>query len=94
MENLKKARLDKHISLIGVAKDIKIHRDTFSKIEKGESDLPARCLKRLATLYGLTLGEIVELHEKDREEFNKKSLIEQIGKAQKFLSKKDRISVI
>lgn len=94
MLNLKKLRVQKHISLVGVADDIKIHRDTFSRIEKGKSDLPTRCINRLATLYGTSPEVIIELHEKDIEYYNKQSLIEQMSEAQKFLNKKDRKSVI
>lgn len=93
MSNLKKLRIEKHISLVGVSNDIKIHRDTLSRIEKGCSDLPARCVKQLAFLYGTSPEVILELHAKDMEQYNKQSLIEQIGEAQKFLNKKDRNSV-
>ena len=90
MSNLKRLRIEKHISLIGVSNDIKIHRDTLSKIEKGGSDLPARCVKKLASLYGVSPKTIIEMHMKDIEQYNKESLIEQLDEAQKFLNKKDR----
>lgn len=93
MSNLRRLRTEKHISLTGVSNDIKIHRDTLSKIEKGGSDLPARCVKTLAFLYGTSPEVILELHTKDIEQYNKQSLIEQLGEAQKFLNKKDRKSV-
>lgn len=94
MLNLKKLRVEKHISLGGVANDIKIHRDTFSRIEKGKSDLPTRCIKQLAALYGTSPEVIIDLHEKDIQQYNKQSLIEQMSEAQKFLNKKDINSVL
>lgn len=92
--NLKRLRIDKHISLIGVAEDIKINRNTFSKIENGMTDLPARCLNKLSELYGKSVEDIIELHKKDIEEYRKKLLIEQLDEAQNFLSKNDRKSVV
>lgn len=91
--NLKKLRTEKHISLAGVAGDIEINRNTLSKIENGMSDLPARCLNKLSYLYGRSVEDIIMLHNKDIEEYRKKSLIGQLDEAQKFLSKNDRKSV-
>lgn len=89
--NLKQKRAEKHISLKGVSEEINIHRDTFSKIEKGLSDLPTRCINKIAFLYGTTPEEIIELHEKDiQKQAAKVSLIEQMDKAQIFLKSNDR----
>lgn len=92
--NLKKLRTEKHISLAGVAGDIGINRNTLSKIEKGMSDLPARCLDKLSYLYGMSIEDIIMLHNKDIEEYRKKLLIGQLDEAQKFLNKNDKKSVV
>ncbi|MDU4726454.1 helix-turn-helix transcriptional regulator [Clostridium sp.] len=94
MSNLKKIRQAKHISLSGVAMDLKINRDTFSRIEKGKSDLPARCINKLSELYGVTPADIINLHQKDREEFSKSDLLNQLTEAEFFLTSNDIKSVI
>lgn len=91
---LKQLRLDKHITLVGASKEIDIPRDRLSRIEKGISDLPARCVIKLAELYSTTPDNIITLHQKDIETFCKKDLLGELDRAEFFLKSKDIKSVI
>ena len=70
--NLKKLRKNKHIAAGGVAKDIKVGRSTFERIEEGRSDLPTRCIPILSELYGVSPEIIIRSHLNDLDLYKEK----------------------
>lgn len=62
---LKDIREQKHITLKGVSKELNLHRNTLAKIEEGMAELPTRCLRKLSGIYGISIEEVIEIHEED-----------------------------
>ena len=57
---MKELRRSKGITATFVAKKLGISRDRLSRIENGDSSLPAEFIPVLSYLYGVTPDEIIE----------------------------------
>lgn len=60
---LHEIRINKGIKQIFVANKLGISRHTFSRIEQGEIELPAKYVPILADLYGMSYEEIIKTQE-------------------------------
>ena len=59
-QRLRVLRAEKGLSLTEVAELTKVHRDTVSALERGKRHPYKPTLKKLARVYGVPLGELME----------------------------------
>lgn len=85
-KNIKKIREQKGLMQKEVASAAAIHTSNYSKIEKGEREPSIEALDKIATLFGMTVDEIIhfegkvprEVKIKDKTATEKLQLIEQL----------------
>lgn len=63
-ERIKNLRIDNDISIKEISKILNLHRDVYSRYERGIRDFPIDILIKLADIYGCSIDYLVGRSEK------------------------------
>jgi len=90
-DNIKAIREEKGLKQIDIASHIKVDKSAYSKIEKGSRNVTVEELQGMATLFGMTMDQVVnyegvipqEVTIEDKSMIERVKLIEQLNEEDK-----------
>jgi len=83
---IKKYREDRNLTQQQIADLIHMHRSNYSRVEAGERELSIEAIQKIATLFGMTIDQLVneetipqEVSLEDKNTNEQMNLIQQLG---------------